>query len=258
MIQRFNGQKSMKQRIGQLAVFTMAAMVGGWFTVFPQGGATEAMARPASGQPDSRSTAISSTTPSVYLPQAPVLMQGVVAPLNSLRLMKRALAKAGDASALVDLPLLAILNEPLKTTGLGPIQIGMTLDELEEIGLPPIPLEGSGDGVCQYYRIKGNSEPIGLMAIDGRILRIDVWPGSIIETRSGAKIGSTEADLIRIYGNRLEAIANPITLGKTIVFTPQDPGEDLFRLVFETDDRGEVVQYRAGQFPSVTWPGGCL
>jgi len=172
--------------------------------------------------------------------------------------MKRALAKVADTDTTESLPLLAILNEPLRTIGLGPIQIGMTLEELASAGLTPIPMEGQGQGACQYYRIKGNSEPMGLMVVDGRILRIDVWPGSLIETRSGAKIGSTEAELVRLYEGQLEAIANPVTLGKTIIFTPKTPGEDLFRLVFETDDRGQVVQYRAGQFPSVTWPGGCL
>ncbi|MEB3290864.1 MAG: hypothetical protein VKI82_13180 [Leptolyngbya sp.] len=202
--------------------------------------------------------AMSGVTAPIYRPQAPVVLQGVVAPLNSLRLMYRALAKASDTDNIQGQPLLAVLNEPLKTTGLGPIQIGMTLEELEATGLTPIPMESQGQGACQYYRLKGNSEPMGLMAIEDRILRIDVWPGSLIETRSGAKIGSTEAELVDLYRGQLEATANPVTLGKTIIFTPITPGEDLFRLVFETDDRGQVVQYRAGQFPSVTWPGGCF
>jgi hypothetical protein len=97
------------------------------------------------------------------------------------------------------------------------------------------------------------------MAVDDRILRIDVWPGSLTTALSGAKIGTTEAELVEYYGEeRLEASFNANTQGKTIVFTPKDPGEDIYRLVFETDDRGRVVQYRAGQFPSVTWPEGCL
>ncbi|MEO1069088.1 MAG: hypothetical protein AAFW95_08190, partial [Cyanobacteria bacterium J06638_6] len=94
--------------------------------------------------------------------------------------------------------------------------------------------------------------------INDQVLRVDVWPGSLTTTRSGIKIGSTESDLVQAYGEQLEATANPITLGKTVVFTPQDPGEDVFRLVFETDDRGRVTQFRAGQFPAVTWPEGCL
>ncbi|MEY3297428.1 MAG: hypothetical protein RLZZ597_688 [Cyanobacteriota bacterium] len=240
----------MKQRIGQLAALAIAVAAGLGTSLMHD--------RIAQANDRLGHSTLAAEPSSIYRIQAPIVLQGVVAPLNSLRLMKRALASSTTTSTLRDLPLLAILNEPLKTTGIGPIQIGMTLEELEDTGLTPIAIEGSGQGACQYYRIEGNSEPIGLMAVDNRILRIDVWPGSITETLSGAKIGSTEADLVRLYRGQLEATANPITLGKTIVFTPRDPGEDLFRLVFETDDRGRVVQYRAGQFPSVTWPEGCL
>lgn len=250
MIQRSNGQKSMKQHIGQLASLAIALGAGLSLSLsLPE----------RSAQANDRSSPrVLAAEPSIYRLQAPIVLQGVVAPLNSLRLMKRALATSDPNNPLSSLPLLAILNEPLKTTGIGPIRIGMTLEDLEETGLTPIAIESSGQGACQYYRIKGNSEPIGIMAINDRILRIDVWPGSLIETRSGAKIGSTEADLVAMYRGQLEATANPVTLGKTIVFTPRDPGEDLFRLVFETDDRGQVVQYRAGQFPSVTWSDGCF
>lgn len=192
----------------------------------------------------------------IYAPQSSTIMQGVVAPLNSLRLMKRAIAASPESNTST-VPLLAIFNSPIKTTGLGPIGIGMSLDELEAAGIDLLPINGSAQGKCSYYRIKGHTEPIGLMVIDDRVLRIDVWPGSLTETLSGAKIGSTEADLVRIYGDQLEATPNPITLGRTVVFRPRTPGEDLFRLVFETDDRGRVVQFRAGQFPSVTWPEGC-
>lgn len=241
----------MKHHIEPLATWAVATAVGLGLSSAFLGQLSQARATQTAGQ----------LTPTLIdQPQAPILFQAVVAPLNSLRLMKRALiSNSNAASPFNDLPLLAILNEPLKTTGLGPIHIGMTLAELEATGLTPLAIEGSGQDTCQYYRIKGNSEPISLMAVDGRILRIDVWPGSLIETRSGIRLGSTEADIVRLYGHsQLEATANPVTLGKTIVFTPRDPGEDLFRLVFETDDRGQVVQYRAGQFPSVTWSGGCL
>jgi hypothetical protein len=157
-----------------------------------------------------------------------------------------------------EVPALALLNEPLKTTGYGPIRIGMSLNEVPETGLKLVPIEDSGVGECQYYRIEDHAEPVGLMAVDDRILRIDVWPGSLTEALSGAKIGTSEQELTEYYGERLEATANSLTGGKTIVFTPQDPGEAIYRIVFETDARGRVVQYRAGQFPSVTWPEGCF
>jgi hypothetical protein len=194
----------------------------------------------------------------LYTSQAQWVWEGVMASLNTLPLMQRAIA-ASSALDATEVPTLAILNEPLKTTGLGPIRIGMALEEVDETGLELIPVEGSSNSECQYYRIEDHAEPIGLMAVEGRILRIDVWPGSLTTTLSGAKIGTTEKELVNYYGkDRLEATFNPNTEGKIIVFTPQDPGEDIYRLVFETDERGRVVQYRAGQFPSVTWPEGCL
>ncbi|PZV02377.1 MAG: hypothetical protein DCF32_15195 [Leptolyngbya sp.] len=191
-----------------------------------------------------------------YSPQAGLLLDGVLAPLSALRVMQRAIAltPGGDADVA---PTLALLAAPLKTTGLGPIRIGMELDDLRAKGLTPVLIEDASNGQCQYYRIKDHGEPLGLMAIDDQVLRVDIWPGSLTTTRSGIRIGSTEKDLVRVYGQQLEAIANPVTLGKTVIFTPQDPGENVYRLVFETDDQGRVTQFRTGQFPSVTWAEGC-
>ncbi|WOD38129.1 hypothetical protein [Nodosilinea sp. E11] len=194
---------------------------------------------------------------SPYLAKADTLLTGVLAPLSSLRVMQRAIALAPGTD--VDtVPTLALLAAPLKTTGLGPIRIGMQLDDLRAKGLIPVTMADASNGECEYYRIQDHGEPIGLMVINDKVLRVDVWPGSLTTTRSGIRIGSTERDLVRVYGQQLEATANPVTLGKTVIFTPKDPGEDVFRLVFETDDQGRVLQFRAGQFPSVTWAEGCL
>lgn len=191
-----------------------------------------------------------------YAPKADTLLRGALAPLSSLRVMQRAIALTPGVD--VDsVPILALLAAPLKTTGLGPIRVGMTLDELRATGLTPVAIDEASNGECRYYRIQNHSEPIGVMAISDQVLRVDVWPGSLTTTRSGIRIGSTERDLVRVYGQQLEATANPTTLGKTVVFTPKDPGEDLFRLVFETDDQGRVTQFRSGQFPAATWAEGC-
>jgi hypothetical protein len=190
--------------------------------------------------------------------QSTILLQGAITPLASLRLMQRAIA-AASTPQVTEVPTLAILNAEITTTGLGPIRVGMTKAEIEDLGFTLLPIPETGNGGCQYYRLKDHSEPIGLMAIQGQVLRVDIWPGSLTPTRSGVKIGSSEADLIQYYDStQLKAVANPLTRGKTITFTPKDQGEDLYRLVFETDQQGRVVQYRAGQFPSVTWPQGCF
>ncbi|MFM7529932.1 MAG: hypothetical protein ACKO63_15855 [Nodosilinea sp.] len=196
--------------------------------------------------------------PAIVAHHSTILLQGAIAPLTSLRLMQRAIA-ASSTPEVTEVPTLAILNAPITTTGLGPIRIGMTKAEIEDLGFTLLPISETGNGDCQYYRLQDHSEPIGLMAIQDQVLRVDIWPGSLTPTRSGVKIGSSEADLIQYYdATQLKAVANPLTLGKTITFTPKDQGEDLYRLVFETDQQGRVVQYRAGQFPSVTWPQGCF
>jgi hypothetical protein len=244
------GKQKRRGALGAIAALTaLAGFVTAGYGQRPQGEAQAILAQ--------ASTVPTAATLPYYSSQASAVLDGVLAPLSSLRVMQRAIALAPGANA-DTVPNLALLAAPLKTTGLGPIRIGMKLDDLRAKGLTPVLIEESSNGQCQYYRIKDHGEPLGLMAIDDQVLRVDIWPGSLTTTRSGIRIGSTERDLVRVYGEQLEATANPVTLGKTVIFTPQDPGEDVYRLVFETDDQGRVTQFRAGQFPSVTWAEGCL
>lgn len=180
----------------------------------------------------------------------------VLESLVNLSTVQRSLAAADIESGGL-LPDAELLLAQVATTGLGPINIGMTLDEVKSVGLSLVPTEKpSATTNCRYYRVKDLVEPIDFMAVDNRIIRIDVWPGSFAETLSGIKIGSSEEEIYSTYGDRIKAVTGP-TGNKQLIFTPSDPGEDLYRLVFDLDDKGTVVHYRAGQFPAVTWPGGC-
>jgi len=147
----------------------------------------------------------------------------------------------------------------VRLTGIGPLQIGMTLEAATDaLGLPLVPIGSNIGGDCAYYQPDAVSQALGLMVVDNRVIRIDVWPGSSLATVSGAKIGSTTKELEALYAGQLEMTPNPYTQGEFLTFVPQDPELALYRLVFETDGAGKVVQYRAGQFPAVTWPDGCV
>ncbi|HEY9735157.1 MAG TPA: hypothetical protein V6D06_02705 [Trichocoleus sp.] len=212
--------------------------------------------------PVAQTTAPTHTQPALassdFLPsQAYRLQQAVSEPLLSLPAMERAVA-ASDLSGQPETPLKKLLTAQLTTGGLGPLRLGMTVADAASAGIELVPLEGSSRGECQYMRIAESFEPIGLMVVDGNIIRIDVWPGSLVKTKSGAQIGSTEAEVRNYYKDRIETLANPATGGKYLVFTPSGAGEDLYRLVFETDAAGSVVEFRSGQFPAVTWPEGCF
>ncbi|NER78148.1 MAG: hypothetical protein F6K42_00945 [Leptolyngbya sp. SIO1D8] len=143
--------------------------------------------------------------------------------------------------------------------GVGPIRIGMTLDEAANVlGLPLIPLGSNLSGECAYYQPDTKAQSLGLMAVDERIIRVDIWSGSTLPTVSGVTIGTAEEKVLELYPGQIETAPNPYTQGEFLTLTPNDPELSLYRLVFETDADGNVVQYRTGQFPAVTWPDGCV
>lgn len=171
-------------------------------------------------------------------------------------LMERAIA-ASNPEILVEESVFE--DAEVRLTGVGPVKIGMTLEEATDaLGLPLVPIGSNVGGDCAYYQPDSVSQALGLMVVDNRVIRVDIWPGSSLATVSGVKIGSTDQDLQDIYPGQLETTPNPYTQGEFLTLVPQDPELALYRLVFETDDNGAVVQYRAGQFPAVTWPDGCV
>ncbi|MEO1591274.1 MAG: hypothetical protein AAFU71_08285 [Cyanobacteria bacterium J06632_22] len=144
----------------------------------------------------------------------------------------------------------------VSVAGLGPIQLGMTIAEASQAtGVEFAIAPGDRAQVCQYYLPTNGIDGLGLMAIEGRIIRIDIWPGSPIQTVSGARIGTTEAQLEALYPGQIEVLLRAD--GKYLTYTSNEDGRNLYRIVFETSPEGRVTQYRTGQFPAVTWLEGC-
>ena len=168
-------------------------------------------------------------------------------------------AKAPKAASTTEFRPKKLTNEAKVTiAGLGPIQVGMTLGEASkaaEIAFEPV--GGSTNLECRYFQPKEGPEGIGLMVVNDRIIRIDIWPGSAIKTLSGAGIDSTEAEIEALYPGQIEVSSHKYTDGQYLTFMPKDGAANLYRLVFETDAEGRVTQFRAGQFPAVTWVEGC-
>jgi hypothetical protein len=138
----------MKQRTGLIAKVVIAgALLSLAIYALPLGKINPVMATYSRHQ--SGKNQLGNGERKAWVAQAPTIMNGVMAPLNSLRLMKRAIAASPTVDT-SDVPILAILQEPIKTTGLGPIQIGMTKAEVNAVGLTLVPIDGSGLGECQY------------------------------------------------------------------------------------------------------------
>lgn len=159
-------------------------------------------------------------------------------------------------------------KELVSIGGLGPVKLGMTIQEAAnaaQVSFVVAPLTQSA--VCQYY-LPENYDPvkakrtapidgIGLMVVNDQVIRIDIWPGSTVKTRSGIGIGSTAEEVEATYDEQIEVTVHPYTDGSYLTLTPDASGSNLYSLVFETDKEGQVTQFRTGQVPAVTWPEGC-
>jgi hypothetical protein len=145
----------------------------------------------------------------------------------------------------------------LDENGLGPVQIGMTLDEAVSMGL----LNERPDikPACDFvYPAVGSGVPsdAGVMVVKGKIARIDVDTGSVT-TEDGAKIGDTEDRVKGIYGDELEVRPHKFIDGGHYLVVKGDSTSAGKEIVFETDAGGKVIMFRAGRLPEVEWVEGC-
>ncbi len=138
--------------------------------------------------------------------------------------------------------------------GLGPVRVGMSVEEataaagLSLVGEPDINPD------C-YFVVPEGLPGVLFMVTDGTIARVDITEGSIT-TRSGAGIGSTEDEITAMFPDKIEVSPHAYVDGNYLTFVPVDPGDDQYRVVFETDGSA-VTSYRAGRIPEVEFIEGC-
>jgi hypothetical protein len=130
----------------------------------------------------------------------------------------------------------------LRLDGLGPVTIGMNVDEARAVsGLPMVWSEG---GECRGYRTDGPPAGVHLTSATGtRVDFISVSEPSIA-TLSGIRVGSTLADVRRTYGDRLQGSVQADGWGR-LLFRAQDPSLDHLALVFLFSE-GKVAGMWAG------------
>ena len=151
------------------------------------------------------------------------------------------------------------LNEAsaISTVGLDKVHFGMTVAEAEKAANSKlVATEPTKNPSCYLAKPEAGPDGVSFLISDGRVERVDITGGPIA-TRSGAKVGSTVADVKKLYGEQLQDAPRPDAQpGGALVFVPKDEADAKFRLVFLTD--GATVQlYRAGRIPQVLAPTGC-
>ncbi len=171
-------------------------------------------------------------------------------------------AGAGVETTVADEPAIEYLlpsilpgDEPMTLRGMGPMQIGMTVAEIEEtIGGTIVEPANIDTLDCVQTSIGGDlGSPVLTLVgstgfADRRLARIDMVAGHA--TRSGIGIGSTVDDVRETYGERIE------TTGPTMVYVPTDSADAAYRIVIDTVG-GEVTGVRNGELPWVSSTSPC-
>ena len=140
-------------------------------------------------------------------------------------------------------------SSSVSTVGLGALTFGMSVAEAERtLGADFVEVIEGAAGDCYEIRPAGGPAGVSLTVTGGTIERVDISTDQIT-TRSGAGVGMTETDLFDLFGERLTSEARTGG-GNTITFTPVDPGDAEFRVIFESDGTA-VTSFRSGRVPQV-------
>jgi hypothetical protein len=141
----------------------------------------------------------------------------------------------------------------LSMTGLGAVRAGMTVDQV----LPLLDWSGlerrQRTGNCWYLRYEGPAA-FRLMIIDARVVRIELTGSTRLRTFAGAGIGTTEAELKRMYGERLEVQPHKYVEGGHTITLRSGAGTEGLR--FETA-QGAVTALQAGPWQHLNYVEGC-
>ena len=140
--------------------------------------------------------------------------------------------------------------------GIGPIGVGMTVDQAETAARIRLRVVKEQSPACRYAFPVNGPKSLAFMISYGKIIRVDVTPDSKITTVSGISVGDREADVLRVYGDRIKREPHPYQPeeGSYLVYRPA--GERRLLLIFETN-RGKVTSFRSGLAGPVRAIEGC-
>ena len=154
----------------------------------------------------------------------------------------------------------------LRMDGIGPVRIGMTVQQAERALHARMKLDSpyqdraDWDECAYAERIDGKQPEIGYMVAHNRITRIEIGqvdgkPDSSITTEKGIGLNATRAAVRRAYGRALRETPNIYMDAKDSNLVAYGPGRKTM-LLFETAE-GRVTSFRVGYRADVELAEGC-
>ena len=113
---------------------------------------------------------------------------------------------AATATATVNSPTDApggVAGPVLRMDGVGPVKVGMTVAQAQKALGEKIALDPTLDASCNVGQAKKMFPSLSFMTVGGVIARIDTTDPAV-RTPEGAHVGSTEQEIRKLYGSRVQ------------------------------------------------------
>jgi hypothetical protein len=147
----------------------------------------------------------------------------------------------------------------LTPSGLGPVRIGMTVEEaaraLRRDHIEPPP-EGF-DEACWEVPIGGDRPGVYIMIQNGRVTSISISKDGQVATEAGIRIGDPEAAVKRAYRGKLKIEGHAYNTPPAHYLTAFT-ADHRRGIKYSTDEMGRVEQIDAGLSRSIAYIEGCL
>jgi len=142
----------------------------------------------------------------------------------------------------------------VREDGVGPVKIGMSLPELNKVLHENFSVPDDKEEQGCFYVNPGKHPEFALMILDGHLARIDVsTPG--VFTSKGAQVGDTEAQVLKLYSDRIKVEPHHYTAPEGHYLTAQSSGGD-YGVRFETEN-GKIEMFYAGSGSAIHFAEGC-
>jgi hypothetical protein len=140
----------------------------------------------------------------------------------------------------------------LREDGIGPVLVGMTLEQLNKVLGETFSMPQSKEEQACFYVEPSHHPQVGFMMMRGRVARIDVTRAGIF-TSKHIEVGDSEARALQAYGSSLKVEPHAYSAPDGHYLTIRS---GRYGLRFETY-KGKIDMFYAGRSDAIQYIEGC-